>query len=237
MEPGANTTYVRYQLVRAARPLTLTLRALVNHCDYHSTACGEGWTMSVEPVEGGLRVQAYEGAAPVLLLAPRAEATVEHTWYHGFALERERERGLDAHCDHLHAGTFRATLRAGETLTCLASTEAAPARDGEAAWARRQAYEADLLGRWTQGWSGAATAPAWVRQLALGADQFVARRPLPDEAGGMPGRAAGQFAAVDEDDVDLVIAGEVIGGGAADDAAPDDNDVAHARRASGPAAC
>src|SRR6185369_10818226 len=32
---------------------------------------------------------------------------------------------------------------------------------------------------------GAATAPAWVKQLALGADQFVARRPLADEPAGM----------------------------------------------------
>src|SRR5215831_3050200 len=105
MEPGANTTYVRYRVLRAAGPLALTLRALVNYCDYHSTTRGEGWAMSVTPVEGGLRVQAYEGATPVLLLVPGAEARAEHNWYHHFALQRERERGLDAECDHLQAGT------------------------------------------------------------------------------------------------------------------------------------
>ena len=185
MEPGANTTYVRYQIVRSSAPLTLSLRALVNQCDYHATARGDGWTMSVTPIDGGLRIQAYEGAVPVLLLAPGMEATAEHTWYRGFALERERERGLEAECDHLLAGTFRATLRAGEAITFAASTEAAPATDGERAWQRREAYEADLLARWTRGWPGAAAAPSWVRQLVLGADQFVARRPLPDEPGGM----------------------------------------------------
>jgi predicted glycogen debranching enzyme len=35
MEPGANTTYVRYTLVRAATPLALLVKALVNHRDYH----------------------------------------------------------------------------------------------------------------------------------------------------------------------------------------------------------
>ena len=185
MEPGANTTYIRYQVLRASAPLTLTLRALVNHCDYHSTAHGDGWTMAVTPVDGGFRVQAYDGAAPVVLLAPRAEVRVEHAWYHGFALPRERERGLDSEGDHLHAGTFKAALGAGDTLTVVASTESAPGTDGERAWKRRQAYEADLLARWTRGWPGAETAPAWIRQLALGADQFVARRPLPDEPGGM----------------------------------------------------
>jgi predicted glycogen debranching enzyme len=185
MEPGANTTYVRYEVVRAAEPLVLTLRALVNYRDYHATTHAGDWLMQVAPVERGLRVHAFEGAAPVLLLAPGAEAQTAHAWYRRFALPRERERGLDAEDDHLHAGTFRATLRAGEALTVVLSTEAAPSTDGAAAWARRQAHEADLLARWTRGWAGAGQAPPWIRHLVLAADQFVARRPLADEPEGM----------------------------------------------------
>ena len=106
-------------------------------------------------------------------------------WYRGFALARERERGLDAEDDHLHAGTLRATLRPGAALTVVLSTEAAPSTDGEAAWARRAAHEADLLARCTASWPGVGQAPAWVRHLVLASDQFVARRPLPDEPEGM----------------------------------------------------
>ncbi len=185
MEPGANTTYVRYEVLRAAQPLELALRALVNYRDYHATTRGEGWSMDVAPVAGGLRVRAFEGATPVQLLAPGAETQPAHAWYRRFTLPRERERGLDAEDDHLHAGTFRATLRAGEALTVVLSTEGAPATDAAAAWRRRQAHEADLITRWTRGWSGAAEAPAWIRHLVLAADQFVARRPLPDEPDGM----------------------------------------------------
>jgi predicted glycogen debranching enzyme len=185
MEPGANTTYVRYEVLRAAEPLALTLRALVNYRDYHATTHAGDWLMQVRPVERGLRVHAFEGAAPVLLLAPDAEAQPAHAWYRRFALPRERERGLDAEDDHLHAGTFRATLRAGEALTVVLSTEAAPSTDGAAAWGRRQAHEADLLARWTRGWAGAGQAPPWIRHLVLAADQFVARRPLADEPEGM----------------------------------------------------
>ena len=185
MEPGANTTYVRYEVVRAAEPLALTLRALVNYRDYHATTHAGDWLMQVTPVERGLRVHAFEGAAPVLLLAPGAEAQPAHAWYRRFALPRERERGLDAEDDHLHAGTFRATLRAGEALTVVLSTEAAPSTDDMAAWGRRQAHEADLLARWTRGWAGAGQAPPWIRHLVLAADQFVARRPLADEPEGM----------------------------------------------------
>ncbi len=185
MEPGANTTYIRYQLLRASSPLALALRALVNHRDYHATTHADGWQMQVTTVEGGLRVRAFDGAAPLLMLAPGAEAEAAHAWYRRFALPRERERGLDAEDDHLHAGTFRATLRAGEALTVVLSTEPAPSPDGAGAWNRRQAHEADLLARWTRNWPGAAQAPAWIRQLVLAADQFVARRPTADDPEGM----------------------------------------------------
>jgi predicted glycogen debranching enzyme len=185
MEPGANTTYVRYRLVRAAGPLDLTLRALVNYRDYHATTRGEGWAMEVTPVAGGLRVQAFDNATPVLLLAPGAAVQAAHAWYRRFALPRERERGLDAEDDHLHAATIRATLRAGESMTVVVSTEPAPGPDGAAAWRRRQAHEDDLIERWTRSWAGAAGAPAWIRHLVLAADQFVASRPLADEPEGM----------------------------------------------------
>jgi predicted glycogen debranching enzyme len=184
MEPGASTTYVRYEVLRASEPLTLTLRVLVNHRDYHATTRAGGWQMSVSPVEQGLRVRPFDGAASLAMLAPGAVAEPAHAWYRRFALPRESERGLDAEDDHLHAGTFRSTLRAGQSLVLVLSTEPAPATDAAAAWRRRQAHEADLIDRWTRGWSGAASAPAWIRHLVLAADQFVVRRPLANEPDG-----------------------------------------------------
>jgi predicted glycogen debranching enzyme len=183
MEPGANTTYVRYEALRAAQPLGLTLRSLVNYRDYPATTRSDGWVMQVTPVVGGLRVCAFDGAAPLWMLGAGAEAEPVHAWYHHFALPRERERGLEAEDDHLHAGTFRTTLRTGEALTVVLSTEPTLSADG--AWRRRQDHEADLLARCTRAWPGVAEAPAWIRHLVLAADQFVARRPLADEPEGM----------------------------------------------------
>jgi len=185
MEPGANTTYVTYRVVRAAGPLTLTLRGLVNHRDYHATTRSDGWRMDIVAVTGGLRVVAFAGAAPISILAPGAEARAEHTWYRGFALARERDRGLDAEDEHLHAGTLRVTLDPGATFTVVISTEPAPSTDGDAAWARRAAHEADLLTRCAASWPAVAQAPTWIRHLVLAADQFVARRPLADDPEGM----------------------------------------------------
>jgi predicted glycogen debranching enzyme len=184
MERGANTTYVQYRLVRAGGPITLELKALVNYRDYHSTTRGDGWQMRVEPVPGGLRVVAFDGAQPFVLLAETAEAQPAHAWYHGFDLAAERERGLDSREDHLHAGTFQTTLYPGDALTLVLSTEAAPSLDGDDAWQRRRQDEDELLARWRRAKPAAREAPAWIEQLVLAADQFVVRRPLQDDPEG-----------------------------------------------------
>src|SRR5439155_5184267 len=182
MEQGANTTYVRYALEHARRPLTLSLAVLVNHRDYHGVTRGDGWRMRVEPVPHGVRILAFDGARPVLLLAERAEATPAHTWYEGFRLAREEERGLESQEDHLHAATFRATLEPGASWTLVLSAEAAPALDGEGARRRRQAHEDELDTRW--GRVVASPAPPWISRLVLAADQFVVRRPVGDDPDG-----------------------------------------------------
>jgi predicted glycogen debranching enzyme len=185
MEPGANTTYARYRLLRARGPLTLELRVLVDYRDYHGTTRGDGWRMDVGTVKDGLRVSAFAGARPLLLLARGAEARIAHTWHRAFDLPRERERGLEATEDHLHAGTFRASLDPGAALTLVCSAEVAPSPDGEQAWRRRARHEDRLLAAWKRTAPGARAAPEWIRRLVLAADQFVSRRPLVDDPDGM----------------------------------------------------
>jgi predicted glycogen debranching enzyme len=186
MEPGANTTYVRYRLIRGGGPVELVLRALVNHRDHHAVTRGSEWRMETQPVPAGVRILAF--AAPVLLQASGvAEVRCEpaHAWYERFALVRERERGLEWVDDHLHAATFTATLRPGNALTLVASTERDPSLDTEAAWKRRHAWEDERLTAWRKSRAWAATAPVWIERLVLAADQFIARRTLPGEPGGM----------------------------------------------------
>jgi predicted glycogen debranching enzyme len=184
MEPGANTTYVRYSVVRARGPVALTLRVLVNHRDYHATTRAGDWRMDVTPVADGVRVTAFEGARPLVLLAPGAEARPAHDWYRDFDLARERERGLDYLDDALHAVTFASRLAPGASLTLVVSAEAEPAVDGEAAWGRRKRHETEVLRRW-QVARGSTPAPAWIRRLVLAADQFIARRPAPEKTDGL----------------------------------------------------
>src|SRR5262245_55575265 len=184
MEPDANTTYVRWRVLRAREPLTLRLKALVNYRDYHATTRAGDWRMDVTRVPGGVRVVAFDGARPLLLQAPSADAEVAHVWCRDFDLLRERERRLDHVDDHLHAGNLQAALAAGASLTLTLSAESAPSPDGAAARERRARHEADVLARWTRARPEATTAPAWIRQLVLAADQFVVRRPSTDDPDG-----------------------------------------------------
>jgi predicted glycogen debranching enzyme len=184
MEPGANTTYVLYRVARAAAPVSLTVAVHVNYRDYHSTTRG-GWSMRIDPAPAGVRVEAFAGARPFEVLAPGAAAEPAATWHYRGDLARERERGLDSQEDTLHAVTFHVTLPPGATAVLVCSAEEAPDLDAEAAWRRRRAHEAAVLEAWRAARPAATPEPAWITQLALGADQFLVSRPAMDVPDGM----------------------------------------------------
>jgi predicted glycogen debranching enzyme len=185
MKPGANTTYVHYNLSRAIRPLTLTIKALVNYCDYHSLTHGGDWRMRIESVERGFSVTAFPTAVPFYLLTDKAEAKSARDWYLGFDLAQEQYRGLDYRGDHLHAATFHTTLDSGGSLTFVASTEMNPDLNGKSALELRRAREEGLMERWKGTRSEKSEVPSgWIDQLVLAADQFIVNRPIPDEPDG-----------------------------------------------------
>ncbi len=184
MEQGRNTTYVRYEILRASGPVSLRLDAFVNYRDYHSTSRGQGWEMKVDAVEAGVRVTAFQGAHPVTIAVPGARSARMHIWYHGFGLAIEQERGLDWVDDNVLAGRFEMTMLAGEAVTVTCSSEPEPSLDGDAAWSRRTMHEADLLAAWRRTQAGSHPTPSWINQLVLAADQFIVARPLMEDADG-----------------------------------------------------
>ncbi len=181
MEHGANTTYVRYHLRRGRAAIRLTLKALVNYRDYHNVTHAGDWQMRTEAFGAGVRVIAFEGAAPFYLQCESAEARAQHAWCRDFDLPQERARGLEDREDHLHAATFELTLDPGRSVTVALCTEPQSSLNGGSAWQRQQARERSLLAAWAEAQPQAAGAPGWVRQLVLAADQFIVARPLADD--------------------------------------------------------
>lgn len=183
MQPGANTTYIHYRLVRATGPMGLEIKAFANYRDYHNTTIMDGWDPEIEEVEQGLRLCMTDEAVPFYLLSQTAVLEPRYEWYEDFYLSIEDYRGqADVQEDHLYAAKIFATLAPGESLTIVASTESAPNLDGESAYAERQAYEADLWQRYTAVHS--TTPPPAIQQLVLAADQFVVKRPTQRDADG-----------------------------------------------------
>src|SRR5574340_165039 len=95
MKQGENTTYVEYTVVRGGAPVELTCKVLVNYRDYHSTTMANGWQMRIEACADGLRVRAFESAAPFFLRSAKGRFEQRHEWYRDYLLAVERERGLD----------------------------------------------------------------------------------------------------------------------------------------------
>jgi predicted glycogen debranching enzyme len=185
MQSGVNTTYVSYRLLRASQPLTLTCKAMVNYRDYHGRTHGQGWRMTIVPVNRGVAVSAFPEAVQLFLISDRAEVTPAHDWYYGYDLTIERDRGLEDQDDHLHAATFQLILQPGESLTLAGSTERLDKLDGEAALKLRRIYDQKLIGLWkTSRPVETKDAPDLVKQLVLAADQFIVNRASATEANG-----------------------------------------------------
>jgi predicted glycogen debranching enzyme len=185
MRQGENTSYIQYTLLRGSDSLEIELKALVNYRDFHGSSHAGDWRMKIDPIENGVMILAFDGAAPFYLRSTNASCEPRHEWYRDFFLPVERDRGLDDHEDHLLVAIFRATLKAGASVTLVATTEAKTVLDGENALAQQMAYEAKLLQAWqSHNQEFANDAPDWVPQLALAADQFVVRRGLTEEPDG-----------------------------------------------------
>ncbi|MGA7934936.1 MAG: amylo-alpha-1,6-glucosidase [Kovacikia sp.] len=185
MQPGSNTTYVYYQLLRATQPLTLTFKAMVNYRDYHGNTRGNGWRMTIVPADNGIYVSAFPEAVQLNIMSDRAAATPAHDWYYNYELAEERNRGLDDRDDNLHVATFQITLQSGETLTLFASTEHKPDPDGEAALRIRRNYDQKLLGLWKSNRAvDAKDIPPFANRLVLAADQFIVNRSTAEEPHG-----------------------------------------------------
>jgi len=183
MQPGANTTYVRYEYARGTRPLTVNLKALVNYRDHHGRTREGAWQMAVYPVTQGLRLHInQEGTIPFYVLSQDSAAHPRSVWYKDYYLRTENYRGLADQEDHFYGGLFQATLQPGNSLTMVVTTDAAANLDGQSAYQERLAYESTLLN-----FAPSPTrllAPSIFTPLHLAADQFIVRRTTPTDSDG-----------------------------------------------------
>ncbi len=185
MRPGAHTSTVHYHLLQGSRPLRLTLTVLVNARSHHGgpldPGAGSHPPIGVRAVPHGVQlIPELAGVPPFLVLSDRGdtERAAPDDWICGIPLAAEAERGLARTTDHRRACRITVELStAAPTFTLVASTEADPPLDGARSLQERRSHDRALLVQWQAAQPQlAAAAPAWVRQLVLAADAFVAAR-------------------------------------------------------------
>jgi glycogen debranching enzyme len=171
MAPGANTSYLRLELLRASAPLRVILKPLIAYRDYHSHGRG-AQPFQLEPHADECRVQAFAGARPYRLSISQGQfsAAPAPEWYWNFWHRVEAERGLDASEDLLMPGLFATDLSPQQPVYLLATAETAAPAPGADVLAALKAASQRLIAPLPT------TAPAWIRTLAQATDQFVVRR-------------------------------------------------------------
>jgi predicted glycogen debranching enzyme len=183
MAYGHNTTYLTYTLTRASDTIWLKLTPCCTYRDYHSHRRG-GWQPVLESVTGGVEIKASPTAQPYRVIADQGRFTRSGEWYWNFKHRAEKQRGLDDTEDLFVPGHFDATLRPGQTLTLICSTESVEPHVGTAALEQEHQRQAALLKETP------ADEPAWVTHLSLAADQFIVQRPHETTPTGIPASGA-----------------------------------------------
>ena len=187
MEQGENTTYIRYSYQRGSQPLTLSFKALVNYRSYHGGTNSGAEAQINQTTDTGLEIKVFPDARSLYLSAVVDNKandfhwSTNNIWYYNFALAVEKYRGLGDVDAHLNAATAEVTLQPGESITIIASTE--PDRKtvaGDNDQEKRDRQLIDLFYTKNQ----LKSAPPWIEQLVLAADQFVVDRPLTDNPHG-----------------------------------------------------
>ncbi len=203
MQPGENTTYIQYKLLRATAPFHLSTKALINHRNHHhvtqsqpqqnpnqqnpnsspiqNQAQNQPWKILTRSHPRGLKIEATGHPTPIYLLSTKGQLQPMNRWYQHYFLTQEKYRGLPHLDDHFHCATLRTLLTPGETLIIAASTEPYPNLDEKTSLQTRRHHEQALL---TQA-NNIPLSPSLphppsptsqLQQLLLAADQFIATR-------------------------------------------------------------
>jgi len=169
MAPGANTSYLRVELLRASAPLRVTFKPMVTYRDYHSQGRGAR-TFTVDADADRCTVRAFDGARPYRITISQGQFNAAPDWYFNFRHRMEAERGLDELEDLLMPGSFTTELAPRLPVYLIATAEtAAPLAGAEVLDALKASAQRLAAG-------APKTAPPWIRVLAQASDQFIVRR-------------------------------------------------------------
>ncbi len=177
MRHGENTTYVEFTRIGGSKTMRLMIEPLCTYRDYHWQLRGER-AFRIEPIAGGLTIQAYEGARPYRILSAGAEVAIQPLWYWNFKHREESARGLDDLEDLLRPASIALDLEAGQSAAVILTAEPHEPMPHNGARAAEVARQNEIIDRFGHAHRIQAPGCAFPQagRLALAADQFLVER-------------------------------------------------------------
>lgn len=169
MMHGENTVVVWYDVLDATAPFTLELQPLMALRGYHTLEQANDYVKRhYNFADSVFTAQLYDNTPTIFIQAPGATFTNAPNWYYNFTYTAEKARGLDYSEDLFSHGHFAVSLKQGDKLGIIISTENTNGKDAallmEQETQRRQALLQHM------------PANDDIRMLTLAADQFIVKR-------------------------------------------------------------
>ena len=169
MVQGENTTVVVYTVLKAPNAFTLELQPFIAARDYHTLQNNKSnlW-WDVEFKDGIFRNHPFEHSPNIYIAVP--DATYEHhpNWFVHYTYAEEKNRGLDYKEDLMNHGTLSVTLKKGQSVGIIVSTENPKGRDALKLMEQEISRKKALLIKEPDN--------QLLKQLILSADQFIVQR-------------------------------------------------------------
>jgi predicted glycogen debranching enzyme len=171
MVHGENTTLIRYEILEAALPFEMEFLPLIAARGYHELQHATNnifWDTQFE--NGIFHNRPFDGAPDIYISIPGSAYNKTDQWFYHFNYAVEKYRGLDFEEDLFNHGLFRVSLKQGDVLEIIVSTENPAARDFKVLFESERQRKSVLIQENNN---------ELFNQLSLAADQFIVQRNMP----------------------------------------------------------
>ncbi|HEV8506279.1 MAG TPA: amylo-alpha-1,6-glucosidase [Chitinophagaceae bacterium] len=169
MVHGENTTLVIYDVIKSDQPFILELLPLFSVRGYHSLMRANDAVYREAGFSNDVfKAKLYDGTPEIFIKAAGARYEHNPNWYFHFNYETEKSRGLDFVEDLFTTGYFDISLKEGDSLGIIISTDDPSEKDAHELLAKEQSRKRELLKDQPR--------DEILHQLLLAADQFIVQR-------------------------------------------------------------
>jgi predicted glycogen debranching enzyme len=166
---GEDTVVIIYDVLAADGAFTLELLPLLACRDHHHLQRSNEDVITEAVFQNDIyQASIYKGLPGIFIKCPQAAYHAAPNWYFNFHYRIEEERGSVETEDLFTQGNFSLSLKKGDSVGIIISTEDPGNRNAHDLFQQETARRRDLVAR--------ETGDAFIKHLVLAADQFIVQR-------------------------------------------------------------